>query len=156
MPVFFRECLAPDKTTSDKGLSKEARMGPNATPGGLHSEELTNRPLRSELMCRAVHRIEGEQKPAEEDASRERNDFHNAKGHHAVVCFGTTRYNVSPDLGPYCKASESVQDLASVAESENEQGSDFHYLQLVNGDQSAKQQAHHQHQEIGCVFLHWI
>lgn len=55
-------------------------------------------------MCHSVQRIHDEQKPAKEDTCREGNDFRNAKGRHALVCFGITRYNVSPDLGPRCKA----------------------------------------------------
>jgi hypothetical protein len=105
-------------------------------------------------VCRAVQRIQDKQKPAEEDACREGKYFHNAKGRHAVVCFGVTRYNVSPDLGPYCKASDSVEKIASMAESEKQQASDFHYLQVLKRDQSAKQQARHQHQQIECVLFH--
>jgi len=80
--------------------------------------------------------------------------FHHAKRRHAVVCFGITRYNVSPDVGPYCKASESVEKIASMAEGEKQQASDFHYLQVLRREQSANQQARHQHQQIGCVLLH--
>jgi hypothetical protein len=102
----------------------------------------------------AVQRIEGEQKRAKEDACREGNGFHNAKRRHAMVCFGITRYNVSPDLGSHCKASESVEKIASVTEGEKQQASDFHYPQVLKREQSAKQQARHQHQQIGCVLFH--
>jgi hypothetical protein len=112
--------------------------------------------LRSGLVCRAVQCIQGEQKPAKEDACREGKWFHKAKASDMLVCFGVTRYDIRPDLGPRRKASDSVQDIASLAESDNEQGSDFHYLQLVKRDQSAKQQTDHEHHQIGRVFFHWI
>jgi hypothetical protein len=110
--------------------------------------------LRSGLLCRTVHRIQEQQKPTEENACREGNRFHNAKGRHVLVCFGVPQYNVSPDLGPRCKASESVEKIASMTEGEKQQASDFHYLQVLKREQSAKQQARHQHQQIGCVLFH--
>ena len=155
MAVFFRECLAPDELTSDKGLFERSHDGTECKPKRVCIQR-DLQTVRSGLVCRAVQCIQGEQKPAKEDACREGNDSHNTKDHHAVMCLGITRYNVGPDLGPRCKASESVQDLASVAESENEQGSDFHYLQLVKRDHSSKQQTDHEHHQIGRVLFHWI
>jgi hypothetical protein len=43
-----------------------------------------------------------------------------------------------------------------VTEGEKQQASDFRYFQMLKRDHSAKQQARHQHQKIGCVLFHWI